>query len=100
MIKHIVMWSFADEAEGSDKATNLRLAQGKLLALTGLVPGLLTLEPVIPADPFEHSYDFVLYSEFESAEALRSYATHPEHVVVGGFLKAVTTGRVCVDYQV
>ncbi|MCB0913845.1 MAG: Dabb family protein, partial [Propionibacteriaceae bacterium] len=66
MIKHIVMWTFADEAEGADKATNLELVRGRLAALEGLVPGLITLEPVIPVDPFEHSYDLVLYSEFET----------------------------------
>ncbi len=99
MIKHIVMWTFADRAEGADKATNLELVRDRLLALDGLVPGLLTLEPVIPADPFEHSYDLVLYSEFASPDALREYATHPEHVAVGALIKAVATARVCVDYE-
>lgn len=99
MIKHIVMWTFADEAEGADKATNLELVRDRLAALEGLVPGMLTLEPVIPVEPFEHSYDFVLYSEFESVDALKEYATHPEHVAVGGLIRAVTTTRVCVDYE-
>ena len=99
VIKHIVMWTFADQAEGADKATNLELVRDRLLALDDLVPGLLTLEPVIPVDPFEHNYDLVLYSEFESADALREYATHPEHVAVGGLIKAVATARVCVDYE-
>lgn len=100
MIKHIVMWTFADEAEGADKAANLALVRDRLAALDGLVPGLLTLEPVIPVDPFEHSYDLVLYSEFTSPEALRAYATHPEHVAVGALIKSVVTARVCVDYEV
>ncbi len=100
MIKHIVMWNFADEAGGSDKATNLRTVQERLLALKQVVPGVITLEPVIPADPFEHSYDLVLYSEFESADALRAYATHPDHVAVATLIKAAATTRVCVDYEV
>jgi hypothetical protein len=100
VIKHIVMWTFADEAEGADKATNLTVVRDRLAALHGLVPGILTLEPVIPVDPFEHSYDLVLYSEFESPEALKAYATHPDHVAVVGLIKAVATARVCVDYEV
>ncbi len=100
VIKHIVMWTFADEAEGADKATNLTVVRDRLAALHGLVPGILTLEPVIPVDPFEHSYDLVLYSEFESPEALKAYATHPDHVAVAGLIKAVATARVCVDYEV
>jgi len=100
VIKHIVMWTFADEAEGAGKATNLGLVRDRLAALDGLVPGLISLEPVIPVDPFEHSYDLVLYSEFESTDALRAYATHPDHVAVGALIKSVTTTRVCVDYEV
>jgi hypothetical protein len=99
VIKHIVMWRFAEEAAGADKATNLELARQQLSALNGLVPGLLALEPVVPVDPFEHSYDLLLYSEFESAEALNAYATHPDHVAVGKFITEVRTERVCVDYE-
>ncbi len=100
MIKHIVMWSFADEAEGADRATNLRIARDRLSKLATVVEGILTLEPVIPVDPFEHSYDLVLYSEFESVEALKAYATHPDHVAVAGFIRSVVTARACVDYEV
>ena len=100
MIKHIVMWTFADQAEGADKATNVAIARERLASLDGLVPGLIKLEPVIPVDPFEHSYDLVLYSEFESVEALKAYAVHPDHLAVGTFIKAACTARVCVDYDV
>ena len=64
MIKHIVMWNFADEAEGDDKATNLAKVQQDLVALRGLVPGMGAFEIAIGADPLEHTYDMVLYSEF------------------------------------
>ena len=47
MIKHIVMWNFADEAEGADKATNLARVRERLLGLRDVVPGIRTLEPVI-----------------------------------------------------
>ncbi len=96
MIKHIVMWNFAE----TDRAANLEKVRDALRGLRQVVPGILTLEPVIPVDPFEHSYDLVLYSEFESVDALRAYATHPDHVAVAGMIKAAATARVCVDYEV
>ncbi len=100
MIKHIVMWNFADEAEGADKATNLKRVREALLGLTQVVPGIITLEPVIPTEPFEHSYDLVLYSEFESPEALKAYAVHPDHVAVAELIGKVRSVRACVDYEV
>ncbi len=100
MIKHIVMSNFADEAEGADKAANLARVQEDLVALRGLVPGMGTFEIAIGADPLEHSYDLVLYSEFDSVEALHAYATHPRHVAVAQFIGKVRTARACMDYQV
>lgn len=100
MIKHVVMWNFAEFAAGADRATNLTTASERLFALDGLVPGMLKLEPVIAEDRFEHSYHLALYSEFESAEALQAYATHPDHVAVAQFIGQVRTERVCFDYEI
>ena len=50
MIKHIVFWKFADQAEGADKATNLERAREELAGLTGLVPGMRSLEVAVGAD--------------------------------------------------
>lgn len=100
MIKHIVMWSFADEAAGADKATNLQLAQSRLSALAGLVPGMGTFEAVVAQPGLEASYDLVLYSEFDSVEALQAYATHPDHVAVATFITQARIARACMDYEV
>jgi hypothetical protein len=100
VIKHIVMWNFADEAEGDDKATNLAKVQQDLVALRGLVPGMGAFEIAIGADPLEHTYDMVLYSEFDSVEALHAYATHPQHVAVAQFIGKVRTARACMDFEV
>ena len=100
MIKHIVLWNFADEAAGADKASNLAKVQADLLALKDLVPGMGAFEPVIGTDPLEHDFDLALYSEFESVEALHAYATHPAHVAVAQFIGQVRTSRACMDYTV
>ena len=100
MIKHIVFWNFADQAEGADKAANLATAAEQLAALSDVVPGLRTLEVAIGADPLEHSYDLVLYSEFDTVEALQAYVVHPRHQAVAQFIGKVRTARVCMDYEV
>lgn len=100
MIKHIVLWKFADQAEGADKATNLAKARTDLLALVGVVPGIRALEVSIGADPLEHTYDLVLYSEFDTVAALQAYAVHPAHQAVAQFIGKVRTERACMDYEV
>jgi hypothetical protein len=100
MVKHIVMWNFKESAEGNDKAANLAKAKAGLDALQGLTPGLRKLEIAIGADGFEHAYDMVLYSEFDTVADLKEYATHPEHVKVGSFIKLCAEVRVAFDYEV
>lgn len=100
MIKHIVFWKFADEAEGADKATNLARARDELAALVGVVPGIRALEVAVGADPLEHTYDLVLTSEFDTVADLQAYAAHPAHQAVAQFIGKVRTERACMDYEV
>ena len=73
MIKHIVMWRLDEQA--GDKADNaLRLKQ-LLEGLNGRIPGLLRLEVGIDFSREGESSDVVLYSEFESRQALDSQPT-------------------------
>ena len=55
MIKHIVMWNFADEAEGADKATNLKLVRDALLGLTD------TRNPKAIRHPFSAMLTLIVY---------------------------------------
>ncbi|MDR1710905.1 MAG: Dabb family protein [Propionibacteriaceae bacterium] len=100
MVKHIVMWNFAETAEGATRAENLRKAKAGLDSLQGLLPGLRKLEIALGADGLEHSYDMVLYSEFDTAADLKAYATHPDHVAQATFIKACATARVAFDYEI
>ncbi len=100
MIKHIVMWRLHEHAEGNDKMNNAKLVKEKLEALRGRIPGMLKLEVGIDFSGTDTSADVVLYSEFESREALDSYQTHPEHEAVKPFMAAVRSERRVVDYEV
>lgn len=99
MIKHIVMWRLKDSAHGNSKATNARLIKERLEALDGKVPGILKMEVGIDLSHSETSSDVVLYSEFESREALDAYQAHPEHKALMPFVMEARTERRVVDYE-
>ena len=69
MVKHIILWNLKDEANTvgvkNDIKTNLE-------ALKGKIPGLLEIKVCI--EPLASSNcDVMLYSEFESEDALKAY---------------------------
>ena len=99
MIKHIVSWQFADEAEGRDRATNVALAAEGLRALVGKVPSIRDFEVVVPQPGLEATFDLMLNSTFDSPDDLAAYATHPDHLEVARLIGAVRRERHCVDYD-
>jgi hypothetical protein len=100
VIKHIVMWTLADEALGATKAQNMARIKTDLEALRGCVPGLRHLEVGINFEPSDAAYDMALYSEFDDTDALAAYQAHPDHQAAAAFIGQVRTGRVVADYEV
>ena len=100
MIKHIVVWRLHESAHGNSKAENAAKIKQRLEALKGVVPGLITLEIGIDFSATADSGDVVLYSEFESREALDAYQAHPMHQEVMPFIMAARSERRMVDYEV
>lgn len=100
MIKHIVFWKLKDSAHGNDKATNAKLIKEKLEALQGKIEGLIKIEVGIDFLGSPESSDVVLYSEFESKDALDFYQTHPEHKALLPFIGEARCERRVVDYEV
>jgi heme-degrading monooxygenase HmoA len=100
MIKHIVMWKLRDSAEGADRAANAAKMKEKLDACANIVPGIRKFEVALAQPGLEATYDVVLYSEFDSKEALDAYASHPTHEAVKPFIGAVRSERQCMDYEI
>lgn len=100
MIKHIVFWKLKEEAEGRDKAANARVMKQALEALQGKIPGLLKIEVGFDFVKADTSCDVALYSELESAAVLDSYQSHPAHQAVIPLIRALTSERHAVDYEV
>ena len=102
MIKHIVMWTLKDQAEGRDKAANAAEMQARLLALPKKLPQAVEIEVVIGENLFASvpPTDVVLYSTFRTREDLQAYAVHPLHLEVVDFIKKVVAERRVVDFEV
>ena len=94
MVKHIVALTFA---EGIDKGPAVEFIAGLLEPLVGQIPGLISLE-VRPC--YQGGTDFCLYSEFESRQALATYADHPLHTAAKEKFFHLLQSRVSAAYEV
>ena len=101
MIKHIVFFRLADNAEGKLKTENAVIIKEKLENLKSLIPQIVSIEVGInvPNTP-KTDFDIALYSEFESFADLEIYQEHPEHLKVASFIGKVRTERTAVDYVI
>lgn len=94
MVKHIVVYTFK---EGVDKAAAVQKIASLLEPLVGKIPGLLALEV---RETYQGGMDYALYSELESREALRVYASHPLHLAAKAQFWDLLDSRVSADYEV
>ena len=93
MVKHIVLYTLK---EGVNKPEAIEIIRSVLEPLVGVIPGLLHLE-IRPA--YQGGMDYALYSEFENAEALKNYATHPAHLEAKTHFWDFLDNRYCADYE-
>jgi heme-degrading monooxygenase HmoA len=98
MLKHIVMWKVRGD-DAADRGRNIALLKTEFESLRGRVPGLLHLEVGVDESGVDYACDVVLYTEFDSREALAAYAEHPEHLRVRRTLGDIRTSRHQVDYE-
>ena len=100
MIKHIVFFGIADEAEGKTKTEILQFIKQELEALIHLIPQLKKIEVGINhPEAAVGNYDLALYTEFENMADLDIYQVHPEHKRVAAYIGKVKTSRACIDYE-
>jgi hypothetical protein len=100
MVKHLVFFKLAEEAEGNGKEKNILLIKEKLEALKQAISVIRKIE-VFSNHPCASSenYDIVLDSEFDSLEDLETYSLHPEHLKVTAFIAKVKIARAAIDYE-
>jgi hypothetical protein len=97
MVKHMVLWTLTDEAKKNSNQIVADL-QKRFTALLGVVEGLTAIE--VGCNYNGGRFDLMLYSEFTTREAERSYQTHPAHVAIKEDVHTLVCGRESIDYEI
>ncbi|HQI44025.1 Dabb family protein [Seramator thermalis] len=101
MIKHIVMFRLADEANGRNKRENALIIKKQLEALKDIIPQIMEIDVYLnDENASPDNYDIILDSKFASPDDLKIYSNHPEHLKVAAFIAGVRTGRAAIDYEI
>ena len=100
MVKHVILWTLEDEFDAEEKERiRAGIKEGRE-GLKGKIPGLLEVQVNTNGLP-SSTADLMLDTTFESAEALKGYSTHPEHVAVADSkVRPFTATRACLDYEI
>ena len=100
MVKHVTLWTLKDEFDAEEKERIKAGIKEGLESLAGKIPGLVDIRVNTNGLP-SSTADLMLDSTFESAEALKGYSTHPEHVAVADtFIRPYIQIRSCFDYEI
>ena len=100
MIRHIVMWKFAEFAENCSKEDNILKTEKSLYALLPFIKEIKSMEIGKNINQCEMAFDMVLTCDFDSFDDLCKYQEHTEHKKVSEFVKKVRTDRAIVDYEI
>lgn len=100
MVKHIIIWTLKDSLSEAEKDKIKANIKAGLEGLKGKIDGLTEIS--VQTELLGSSNgDLMLDSTFESAEALKAYATHPAHVEVADRdVRPYTATRSCVDFEI
>ncbi|MCQ2575440.1 MAG: Dabb family protein [Treponema sp.] len=100
MVKHIIIWTLKEMPDAEKEKVKAGIKEG-LEALKGKIPGLVDIKVVTEGRLASSTGDLMLDSTFESAEALKGYSKHPEHVAVAdGKVRPYTASRACLDFEI
>ncbi|MBP3742884.1 MAG: Dabb family protein [Treponema sp.] len=100
MVKHIILWTLKEMSDSEKESVKKGIKDG-LEGLKGKIPGLIDIKVNTEGRLASSTADLMLDSTFESAEALKGYSKHPEHVAVADSkVRPYTVSRSCLDYEV
>lgn len=94
MLTHIVCWKYKPEITEEEREVH----RGKLRALVGVIPEILTFECGADMVRLPRSYDTGLASTFADNAALDVYTAHPEHQAVAALGRELSEHIVSVDF--
>ena len=100
MVKHLILWTL-DPTLSEEKKLRVKagIKEG-LEGLVGKVPGLIDVKVQVGGRLASSTADLMLDCTLESAEALKVYAQHPEHLAVANTkVRPYTVQRACLDFE-
>lgn len=97
MVRHIIIWNFADGFTEQQNIENSKKVKKYLENLVNTINGLVSVNVYIKPLPSSNG-DIMLDCTFDSEESLDNYQVHPDHVKVKNFVKTVTKDRKCFDF--
>ncbi len=100
MVKHVIIWKLKDEYTPEQKENIKKDIKKSLEALNGKIPGMTEIK--IHIEPLKSSSgELLLDSTFESEEALKGYAVHPDHVEIANTkVRPFVDVRLSLDYEI
>ena len=100
MVKHIILWQLKEEYDDAQKANIKKEIKEGLEGLLGKIEGLSEIK-VFTEGLASSNADLMLDSTFESVDALKAYAVHPDHVEVANTkVRPFTAHRSCLDFEI
>lgn len=100
MVKHIILWQLKDEFTYDEKMNIKKGIKEGLEGLQGKIEGLTEIR-VETEGLSSSNADVMLYSVFETEDALKGYAVHPAHVEVADTkVRPFTKTRLCLDFEI
>lgn len=100
MVRHIILWTLKDMDEEEKDKVKSEIKNG-LENLKGKIPGLIDISVITEGRLESSNADLMLDALLESEEALKNYASHPEHLAVANSkVRPFTAVRSCLDFEV
>lgn len=99
MVKHIVLFKLKDSLSDEQKLSVMTSFKQAIEALPEKISVIRSIEVGLNINPAE-TWNIALYSEFDSLDDVKTYATHPAHVAAGSLLADAKESRSCVDFEI
>lgn len=100
MVKHVILWTLKEEFSEEQKTQIKNGMKESLESLNGKIPGLMSIS-IYTEGLKSSNAEVMLDSSFENQEALKNYATHPDHVFAAdNFVRPYTATRLCMDFEI
>lgn len=99
MLRRVVLWRLKAQ-EPEQKALDAGTIKRALESMRGKIPGLLNLQVGVNEAEGADVSDVVMIADFENAEALAVYETHPVHEQVKPLVGPLRSERRVVEFHI